>query len=181
MKDEMGERLKAYRNRAGMTLEDLAEKSNLSPSFLSKLEAGKVGISVVNLDKISSALGLDVIHLLKDDSPIELPTVTHEGCRSTITLDGNIIYESLGPIRADFGIYASLVTSQPNSNSGDESTHFGDELRYILKGRFSFWLGEEKFDLRPGDSLCHKANVPHRWENIGNEEGVFIVVSTMPY
>ena len=181
MDETIGERLKIYRRRAGMTLQDLADSASLSPSFLSKLESGKVGISVANLDKISNALGIDVIHLVKDQADRELPFVSVEGRRPNIILEGDILYESLGPVIKDFGLVASKVTAKSGQNSGEFTDHTGDELRYILQGQFRFWVGDKVYELNPGDSLSHSANMPHRWENLGDGVGVFLVISTMPF
>lgn len=143
-----------------------AVKTDLSPSFLSKLELGKVGISVANVDKISIALGIGVIHLVKGDD-WELPLMSEEGRRPNITLECDILYESLGPAMKDFGLVATKVTSQPGQNNGKFTDHAGDEFRYILKGQFRFWVGDKVYELNSGDSLSHPAHLPHRWENIG--------------
>ena len=65
--NDIGGRIKLYRKRAGLTLTDLADSSGLSASFISKLESGKLGISVGNLDKISSALGLAPLFLMTEE------------------------------------------------------------------------------------------------------------------
>lgn len=180
MEKDLGERVKAYRRRAGMTLQELADKTDLSPSFLSKLESGKVGVSVANLDKISSSMGIYVSHLVDGDGNPEIPMVTKNERRPVVTLEGGTLYEALGPMSADFTIVGNRVTAQPDQTSGDDTEHLGDEMRYILEGRFRFWVGDDSYDLEAGDVLSHPSTIPHRWKNIGDEEGVFIVFGTMP-
>ena len=54
--ESVGARLTALRTDRGLTLQQLADKCELSVSFLSQLERDKVNVSVANLKKIASAL-----------------------------------------------------------------------------------------------------------------------------
>lgn len=40
---------------------------------------------------------------------------------------------------------------------------YQDELFYVLEGEFIFEVGEERFHLKPGDSLLGPKKVPHVW------------------
>ena len=43
-----------------------------------------------------------------------------------------------------------------------------DEWFYALEGEFAFEVGDEKFKLKPGDSLFGPRKVPHGWAFTGN-------------
>ena len=180
--EQIGRRLHAYRNRSGMTLRDLSEATGLSPSYLSKLESGKTGVSVANLDKIRSAIGLNSIELLVSESDPQDSTswVTSAGRRTRLLIEGGIMYEELTPRIAEFGLSAVLIRCQPGDSSGEMTMHKGDEFRYVVKGEFRYWMADDEFVLHPGDTISHPSTTPHRWENISSEEGIFIVVSTLP-
>ncbi len=180
-KHSYGPRLKALRKRAGMTIHELAEKTDLSPSFISKLETGKVGVSISNLDKIASAYGLGVGHLVKEHPDKKVPLVVKRNRGDRFVLNGNILYERVSPNDPHFGLSSVLVRSHPGETSGEMTTHIGDEFRYILNGAFRFWVGDNVYELQAGDTLSHPSDLPHRWENIGSEEGCFLVVGTMPF
>jgi mannose-6-phosphate isomerase-like protein (cupin superfamily) len=49
-----------------------------------------------------------------------------------------------------------------------------DELFYIIKGRFRFTVGEKAFVAVPGDVVRGKMDIPHTFENISDEPGVFL-------
>lgn len=55
---QIGEQIKAARERVGMTQEKLAERIEVSPQYLSDLERGVVGVSISTLKKICFALGV---------------------------------------------------------------------------------------------------------------------------
>lgn len=181
MKQTYGQRLQAFRKRADLTIHELAAKTDLSPSFISKIETGKVGVSVSNLDKIASAIGLSVGHLVRDQPDKTMPQVVKRNRGDRFVLNENILYERISPDNPSFHLSSVLVRSQPGDTSGEMTTHVGDEFRYILMGTFRFWVGEMVYELETGDTLSHTADLPHRWENIGSDEGVFLVVGTMPF
>lgn len=55
---EIGERVKAAREQAGITQEQLAERIDVSTQYVSDLERGVVGISVPTLRNLCVALGI---------------------------------------------------------------------------------------------------------------------------
>lgn len=54
--------------------------------------------------------------------------------------------------------------------------HYGqDEWFYAVEGEFLMEVGEERFTLRPGDSLLAPRRVPHVWAHIGDARGRILV------
>jgi mannose-6-phosphate isomerase-like protein (cupin superfamily) len=57
--------------------------------------------------------------------------------------------------------------------------HFDqDEWFYALEGEFSFEIGEEKFELKQGDSLFGPRRVPHVWAHKGQGRGRILIAFT---
>ncbi|HSA99436.1 MAG TPA: cupin domain-containing protein [Anaerolineales bacterium] len=54
-----------------------------------------------------------------------------------------------------------------------------DEWFYIVNGEFVFEAGEEKFRLKPGDSLLAPRRVPHVWAYTGGTGGS-VLIAFMP-
>ena len=76
----LGERVKAVRNEKNFTRERLAELVDVSPRFLADVEAGKVGVSLLTLKKISITLCVTCDYLLglndnKNISDLEIITI----------------------------------------------------------------------------------------------------------
>lgn len=61
---EVGEQIRAAREQAHLTQEQLAEKIDVSVQFVSDLERGVVGISLTTLKKTCTALGVTSDQLL---------------------------------------------------------------------------------------------------------------------
>lgn len=59
--------IRYYRQRAKLSQEKLAEKSELSTVFINRVEAGKENISVDALQRIARALQISLKDLFHDD------------------------------------------------------------------------------------------------------------------
>lgn len=57
--------------------------------------------------------------------------------------------------------------------------HAQDEWFYIVQGDFVFEVGEEKFSMRPGDSLLAPRRVPHVWA-CASDPGGSVLISFLP-
>ncbi|MBI2928787.1 MAG: helix-turn-helix transcriptional regulator [Verrucomicrobia bacterium] len=65
----VGQKIRALRTEAGVTLPDLAEKSGVSKGFLSQLENDeKANVSLDTLAKVAKALGISIGALLGLDA-----------------------------------------------------------------------------------------------------------------
>lgn len=61
----MAVRIKALRERRGLTQEQLAEKAEISRTYLARLETGRHDPTLSMLEKLAKALKVDVAKLLK--------------------------------------------------------------------------------------------------------------------
>lgn len=61
---QFGESVRTERQRQGLTLEDLAERTALTWSYLSQVERGRRNITIDNMDAIARGLGMTLRDLL---------------------------------------------------------------------------------------------------------------------
>jgi len=59
-REKLGESLRYYRKRVGLSQEKLAEKAELSTVFISHIERGAENVSVDALARITKALGIQL-------------------------------------------------------------------------------------------------------------------------
>ena len=62
----IGEQIRTYRKKAGLTQEKLAEKADLHHNFIGEVERGNQDISLGSLVKVANALGIRVSELIVD-------------------------------------------------------------------------------------------------------------------
>jgi transcriptional regulator with XRE-family HTH domain len=64
---KIGERIYQLRKEQNVSQEKLAEKADLDRTYVSSVERGKRNVSVINLEKISSALGCSLQEFFTSD------------------------------------------------------------------------------------------------------------------
>lgn len=62
----LGAGVRKYRKRAGLTMEELAEKANLNPVYVGQIERAFKVPSVECLSRLAKALNVKVRHLLEN-------------------------------------------------------------------------------------------------------------------
>jgi len=62
---KVGQKIREFRLKSGLSQEKLAFASNLDRTYIGSVERGERNISVINLEKISSALNINSFELLK--------------------------------------------------------------------------------------------------------------------
>lgn len=79
---QLGERIKLARERAKLTQEQLSERIDVSPQYVSDLERGVVGISVPTLKRVCVVLGVSSDQILFGAETEDRTAVIAEMCRS---------------------------------------------------------------------------------------------------
>lgn len=70
IKVALGKRIKFLRNQIGISQEELADKAEIDRTYITSVECGKRNISIVNIEKISKALGVTLSKLFDFDNKI---------------------------------------------------------------------------------------------------------------
>lgn len=66
IKLKIGQRIKELREKAEMSQKDLAYTADLDRSYIASIENGQRNVSIVNIEKISVALGVSLKELFND-------------------------------------------------------------------------------------------------------------------
>jgi quercetin dioxygenase-like cupin family protein len=73
---------------------------------------------------------------------------------------------------------AFFVTEQPSGRKGGPPKHFHleeDEWFYCLAGEYIVEVGNQRYELKPGDSVLGPRRVPHAFAFVGNTPGRLMV------
>jgi transcriptional regulator with XRE-family HTH domain len=176
----LGARIRSLRETRGMKLKELADAANLSDAFVSRLERGQVSSSVANLIQIAQALDIGVSELFADP-PDQLRsdvTVHRHGDagedRSIPSTGYRWRLFAGGMPNDDIEVFHLLF---PRKNRMDLMvSHPGQEYCYVISGRIRFHVGAEIFDLASGEGILLNSELPHRADNIGEDEARILMV-----
>jgi transcriptional regulator with XRE-family HTH domain len=64
--NQFGERVRAYRKKAGISQEALADRCGLDRTYIGGIERGERNVSLRNIATIAHALGVVISELMKD-------------------------------------------------------------------------------------------------------------------
>jgi len=161
---DIGKRIRDLRHKKKMTLKGLAQKTNLTISYLSQIERSLLTPSLKSLINISIALKVPVIWLFLE-KPVPANPVTKKGQRKKIILpNSHVVYELLSP--PDGTIEVLSAEMKPKQGEKDELvTHEGEECVYVIKGKLEIRLGEKTYFVEEGDSIYFQSNILHRFSN----------------
>lgn len=149
----LGEKIKKRRGELSMTLRDLAEKTQLTPAFLSQLENGKTNASLNSLQRISDALCIPMMHFLANSSR-QSPMVRAEN-RSLLDLDDHrVIYQLLTPdLNGKMEALLGQITNSCGENISRQLPVETEEFIFVLEGILIVGLKDTRYELRMGDSI----------------------------
>jgi transcriptional regulator with XRE-family HTH domain len=175
----VGPRIKALRDAMGFSLRDLAERSGVSAPMLSQVERGETSPTLAVAEKIAAGLELTLSQLLRLDEGQHV-AVSRTGERRRLERGGHLIEELTPPLpgqRAD----VSLHTLEPGASTGgraDPPMHEpgSRETAVVLAGRLALFVEGARHDLCSGDSVTFDADLPHHFENEGEEPTEFLAV-----
>ena len=167
----IGNTIRKQRNLNHLTINEVSEIAGISPGMLSRIERGDVSASLDTLEKLATALGVQMSSFFQDYG-------LHEGGAQKIakgegmqvvrrgTKKGHsyqlLAYEQ-GPAKS---FEPFLITMDDESEVFPSFQHQGTEFIYMLRGKIEYRHGSDTYVLQPGDSLMFSGEIPHGPEKL---------------
>jgi transcriptional regulator with XRE-family HTH domain len=180
----LGQKIKTLRQRKGLSLQQIAEKTNLSVPLLSQIEGEVVAPPVATLLKISKALNVNIGYFFQEEESGKRAVVVRKNERKQIFRriheDPSKIgyyYESLAYPKADKHMEPFQVKFEVKKKEDlIFFNHKGEEFLFVLEGQLEFNYENEIFTLEPGDSLYFDSGFPHAFRALGRKNALAIDV-----
>jgi XRE family transcriptional regulator, regulator of sulfur utilization len=175
----IGSRVRALREAMGFSLRDLAERSEVSAPMLSQVERGETNPTLAVAEKIAAGLELTLSQLLRLDEG-EHVAVSRAGERRRFEHGGHRFEELTPPLpgqRADVSLHtlrAGATTGGPDDPPIHEPG--SRETAVVLTGVLALIVDGTRHELHAGDSVTFDADLPHHFENDGEEQARFLAV-----
>jgi transcriptional regulator with XRE-family HTH domain len=177
----IGIRVHSLREAMGLSLRDLALRSGVSAPMLSQVERGETSPTLAVAAKIASGLELTLSQLLRLDEG-EHVVVIRRGERRKRKRSGHSLEELTPPLpgqRADVSLH-KLAPGAATGGDDDPPLHEpgARETAVVLEGSPVLVIEGDRHALGSGDSVTFDADLPHHFENPGEEEAeLFAVVA----
>ncbi len=179
----ISKRLKEIRRSKRLTLEKLAELTNLSKSYLSEIENSDQPPPIYTLSRISKAFGIDIADLFT-----KTPAVPYQAVVVGRGNEHNVIakrsgygyvYDDLAPNKKGKNMEPFIVTVgfESNVDIATELCHDGEEFNYVLEGMIEFFYeGKSHAVLEAGDHVYFDAEKPHSARSVGDKPAKVLIV-----
>lgn len=160
-------RLRSIRTARGYSLDDVAERTRLSPSTISRIETGKRALSIDVLVPLATALqvSLDSLFDADDDADIVIRPVPHQsGTRTTWPLS-----------RVDGRTVAMKMLLEPDDEPPAQRVHPGHDWFLVLEGRVLLRLGDRRIEVAQGEAAEFSTMTPHALSAVGGAAELIMV------
>jgi transcriptional regulator with XRE-family HTH domain len=136
-----------------LSLEELAARTSLSPSTISRVETGKRTISLDVLLPLARALQVDLDVLLdvrSDDDVVIRPTPNSSAKRTTWMLS-----------RPTGGTIAVKMRIEPTRKPEEQRVHPGHDWFFVIAGQVRLSLGQRQITVQAGEAAEFSTMTPH--------------------
>ena len=163
----------------GLSLRDLAERTRVSPPMLSQVERGETSPTLAVAEKIATGLDLSLSQLLRLDEDGHV-VVVRRGQRRKRRRGGHQVEELTPPLpgqRADVSLHR-LGPGVVTGGADDPPIHEpgSRETAVVLEGSATLAVDGQRHELRAGDSVTFDADLPHHFENNGEQPAELLAV-----
>jgi transcriptional regulator with XRE-family HTH domain len=146
-------RLRAIRTSAGWSLDEIARRSHLSASTVSRIETGRRTISLDVLLPLARALAVHLDDLLDTTSSDDIVIRPEPAGR-----DGATVWALSRPSSPTAAIKLRL---EPSTRQPEQRVHPGYDWLFVLDGRVLLLLGERRIMVEAGEAAEFATMTPH--------------------
>ena len=156
----------------GLTLGEVAKRSNISAGMLSRMENGDVSPSLETLAALTAALGVPLGNFVRRYRQTARRRATRSArrraSRSYVAARSAATPTTCSPRIADRAAHSSRFSSRSTTRArcSRASSIPGTEFIYLLEGSLTYRHGDETHLLKAGDALTFVGAVPHGPEKL---------------
>jgi XRE family transcriptional regulator, regulator of sulfur utilization len=162
-----------------LSLRDLAERSGVSAPMLSQVERGATSPTLAVAARIATGLDLSLSQLLRLDEDRHV-VIVRRGQGRKRRRGGHRVEELTPPLpgqRADVSLHR-LGPGAVTGGADDPPIHEpgSRETAVVLEGTVTLAADGARHQLRAGDSVTFDADLPHHFENDGEQPAELLAV-----
>ena len=178
---EMAKRIRELREITGLTVEEMAKRTDMSVEEYMQCETGNRNLSIAFLYRCTLSFGVDMGDLLEGRSPkLQTYALTRKGEGQRIEEAHHMIGYNLAAgfrNRIALPLYMELAY-RPGAEYEDIElvTHVGQECDIVIRGSMRIQIGEKTETLYAGDCIYYDSSIPHGMIAVNGEDCAFYAV-----
>ena len=177
----IAERIREMREIIGFSVNEMAEKTNLTAETYSLYESGKIDLPFTFIHKCAQAFGIGITDILEGHSAhLSSYTVTRKGQGTRTAKEDGIEISNLAPLfrnKLAEPYWVKYEYSEELQNKEiHTTTHGGQEFDLVLSGTLKVRVGDHTEVLEEGDSIYYKSSTPHGMIAMNGKDCLFLAV-----
>jgi transcriptional regulator with XRE-family HTH domain len=178
---QISNRIKERRREKNITVQELADRANVSKGLISQIENSRTIPSLIVLIDIIRALEIDLNIFFKDirthkEQPLVLVKYAKEYDSFEKEDAIGFNYQRIFSQSVNKGtVDIVLLELEPDSHRPMVQTE-AFEYKYIISGTAEYHINDEVYVLNGGDSILFDGRIPHTPKNIGPSKLTMLVI-----
>ena len=163
---ELGDRIRRLREEKNLTIAELSQLTGFDEKRLQEIEDNRLCPQLGTVIRLSKALDSALERLLSGEGH-KMYAITRHSERKVVSrstsqsgLRSAYTYMSLAPEVKGRHMEALLVQLEELTDE-ERSVHAGEEFIFVLDGTVILTIGDERFELEPGDSAYYLSTIAH--------------------
>ena len=178
---EVARRIREMREICGFTVEEMAEKTEVSVEEYVRYEAGEQDFPFTFIHKCALAFDIGITDLLEGQSAnLSSYTITRRGRGQQTAKEEGIDIQNLAPLfrgKLAEPYRVCYEYSEELQNKPIHLTkHAGQEFDFVLKGRLKVQIGQHVEYLEEGDCIYYNSSTPHGMIAVDGEDCHFVAI-----
>ena len=178
--ESVGKNINTIRKQKNITLQELARRSGLTKSYLSRIERSRKAPPYSTVNRVAIALEVEVAYLLSEkldhlsDIRFSLTKKSKGKVVQTLGSSYGYEYEALGFTKPGKNMQPYIIKAAFDEKSIFQ--HEGEEFIYVLEGTYEFIYDGKKYIMEEGDSAYFDSGVPHTARSLGDKKARVLAV-----
>ena len=182
---EMASRIRELRELLGLTVEEMAKKTDVSVEEYIRCESGEQDLNFAFIYRCALALNVNVTDIIEGYSPtLKSYTVTRRGTGQKVSQAHGMTYYNLAYAfqnRIAEPLYVrTKFDPEAEKRDIELTTHEGQECDIVIEGSLMVQVGEHKEVLGPGDSIYFDSDTPHGMIAVNGQDCIFYAIVLNP-
>ncbi|TPV96100.1 MAG: helix-turn-helix domain-containing protein [Myxococcales bacterium FL481] len=163
----LGANIRRRRQTLGLSLDALAQQSEVSSTMLSEVERSVKNPTVRLAYQIARALGCSLTDLLEDRSPTPVQITRADQRRTLVDPTSQVVRHGLTSQLASRQLEVVWYSIPSGQTTGEMGANRPGVLEHLIavRGCVSVLLGGKAYDLEPGDSITYGPQVTTEYSN----------------
>ena len=180
---QISNKIKEIRKQKNITVQELANKADVSKGLISQIENNRTVPSLPVLMNIVQSLNLDLNDFFKDINPRKKaqPKVIFKSPKDYQAFEKEyakgflyhrVLTRNIQGTPVDFVLLELKKGSRRNRMIQTESV----EYNYMIKGKVEYHIEDKEYIVSEGESVFFDSRLPHRIANVGNNDAFMLIV-----